>query len=271
MLGSVEMGFQPDPGRRQVQKIHTIIRVFVVAGRQVPPPLEPADAPFHGVAHRVPFRIVGLGVRAPGSVRNDGLNTPPRPPGAEGVAVIDPIRDQAGQRIGSGFPQGPSLGAVMARTTHHAQAQVTASSIRQDVDLGADAAPVAAEHGLPLFVLGCIRRADVCAHDRAVPPHGGQIGLQVGQPARPDAPVALVSPAATDRILLPVLDRPLMPRGPHPYHPAQGCLFVEALRFLVHSYDRTYIHNRLNAEPLDIGHRRDCPLEDRPRDRYPGG
>ena len=40
----------------------------------------------------------GLGMRAPGPGRNDGLNTPPRQLGAEGVAVIGFVRDQAGQQ-----------------------------------------------------------------------------------------------------------------------------------------------------------------------------
>ena len=54
-LGSVDVGFQPDPSRRHIQK--TQGRVLVVAGGHA----APTDAPFHGVARRVPFRSMGLG------------------------------------------------------------------------------------------------------------------------------------------------------------------------------------------------------------------
>ena len=49
---------------------------------------------------------------------------PVRQPGAEGIAVIGPSRDQAGQRrAGPGFDPGPGLGAVKARAARHAQGQ----------------------------------------------------------------------------------------------------------------------------------------------------
>ena len=51
--------------------------------------------------------------------------------GAEGVAVIGSVRDQAGQRrVGSSFHQGPGLGAVVALAPRHLQAQGTPPSIR---------------------------------------------------------------------------------------------------------------------------------------------
>ena len=103
--------------------------------------------------------------------RNDGLNVPLRPPGAEGVAVIGPIRDQAGQGRVAVFPQGPGLGAVVAR--RHAQVQGTAPAIRQDGDLGAAAGAAAAPRGIRLFLWGRARRAHMRAHDRAVQPCGG--------------------------------------------------------------------------------------------------
>ena len=92
--------------------------------------LEPAEAACHG-ARPVPHRILGLGMRAPGPGRNDGLEAPTRELGAEGVAVIGLIRDQAGWgRAGLGFHQGAGLGAIVAQTARHAQAQRAALSIR---------------------------------------------------------------------------------------------------------------------------------------------
>ena len=91
------------------------------------------------------------------------------------------------------------LGAVVALAACHAQAQGPAAAIRQDVDLGAEAAPTAAAGGICPFVFECARRA----HDRTVQQHGGQIqiGLQVDQ-TRPDASVAPVGIAVIDRFLL---------------------------------------------------------------------
>ncbi len=75
-----------------------------------------------GVARRVPFRGVGLGVQTPAPGRKDGLNVPLRWPDASGVIVIGPIRDQAGQRRADpGLGQG--LGAVVARAARQAQTQ----------------------------------------------------------------------------------------------------------------------------------------------------
>ena len=75
------------------------MRVFVIAGGYAAPVFEPADAPFHGVARLVPFRVVvGLRIRAPLSGRNNGLGAPLHSPRAEGIAVIGPVGDQAGQR-----------------------------------------------------------------------------------------------------------------------------------------------------------------------------
>ena len=84
--------------------------------------------------------------------------------------------------------------------------------------LGAEAAPAVAEGGLGPFVLG---RAG-CAHDRAVPPHGGpiRIGLQVGHQTRPDAPVTPVSggdrPSSTCRT------RPATDAKGHPSVPSSA-------------------------------------------------
>ena len=73
------------------------MRVRIIAGGRVPPAWEPAGDPVPGAARRVPFRVAGLGVRAPASGRKDGLDVPRPPPGAAGVAVMGPVRKQAGQ------------------------------------------------------------------------------------------------------------------------------------------------------------------------------
>ena len=59
---------------------------MVIAGGHAAPWFEPAEAPFDGVARRVPFRVAGPGVRAPLPGRKDGLGAPWRPPRAEAVA-----------------------------------------------------------------------------------------------------------------------------------------------------------------------------------------
>ena len=59
----------------------------------------------------------------------------------------------------------------------HAQAQGTAPSIRQAVDLGAEAGTTSAQSGFRLFLLGRARRAHVRAHDRTIQQHGGQIQI----------------------------------------------------------------------------------------------
>lgn len=55
---------------------------------------ELTNAVFHGIARLVPRRGVGPGIRTLGPVWKDRLDTPPRQPRAEGVAVIDLVRDQ---------------------------------------------------------------------------------------------------------------------------------------------------------------------------------
>ena len=95
--------------------------MFVVASSHAAPWFESAEAPFHGLARLVPFRVVGLGVQASAPGRNDGLDAPWRPPGAEAVVVLGPIRDQAGQGRVAVFHPGPGLGAVMALAARHAQ------------------------------------------------------------------------------------------------------------------------------------------------------
>ena len=118
-------------------------------------------------------------------------------------------------KLPPGIGPGCGRGAVAA---HHAQAQGTAPSIRQDVDLGAEAVPAATESGIGLSVFGRARRAHVRAPDRAVQPHGGQIwiGLQVGHQARPDTPVTPVGVAAIDQVPLAVRGRQLALRNTHP-------------------------------------------------------
>ena len=128
---------------------------------------EPA---LHGVARLVPFRVVGLGVRAPVLGRNDYLDALPRELGAEGVAAIGPVGNQAGQRrVRPRFHQGPGLGAVVGAGRP--------SRARQHVDLGTEAAPATVEGGIHPFVFGCARRAHVRAHDRAGQQRGGQIRI----------------------------------------------------------------------------------------------
>ena len=115
-----------------------------------------AGAPFHGIARLVPFWGVGLGFvrRADG---NDGLNALPHPLRAQGVDII-----------------GAGLGVVGARAARHAQAQETALSIRQDVALSTEAAPIATEGGIRhLFFGGHARHA----HDRAGTPLRGRGSL----------------------------------------------------------------------------------------------
>lgn len=86
---------------------------------------------------------------APG--RHSSLNALPRAKRARHQChVWSAIRQDSG-RVGSGGLPGPALGAVVARVARHAQVQETALSIRQDMDLGTEAAPVAAEGGSRLF------------------------------------------------------------------------------------------------------------------------
>ena len=209
--------------------------VFVVASGHAPLVLELAEAPFHGVARLVPFRVVGLGVQTPVPGRNDGLNALLFQPGAEGVAVVGPVREQAGQgRAGSGLDQGPGLGAVVARAARQVQTQGASPLIRQDVVLGAEAAPAATEGGIPSPFLG---RAAALAYARTTvlssSPRGQfRIGLQVGHPARTDAPITPGGPAAIDRVPLSVLGRQSVPGGARPRHPAQRSHEKTAMRFI---------------------------------------
>ena len=114
-------------------------------------------------------------------------------------------------------------------TARYAQAQGTAPSIRQDVNLGAETAPAAVEDRLRLFIFGRARRAHMHAPDRAVQPHGGQIriGLHVGSQAQPDAPVAPGRQAALDRVPLPGVGQNRYPEknecGAIGYQSSGGC------------------------------------------------
>ena len=152
------------------------MRVRVIARGHARPAFESANAPFHGVARRVPFRGVGLEVRVPDPGRNDGHHALPRQLGAQGVDVIGPVRDQAGpRRVRPSSRQGPSLGGRGAGRPSRAGTEGRpCRSARTWIG-------VRKPRDSPLF-LGCARRTCECAHDRAVQQHGGQIriGLPVG-------------------------------------------------------------------------------------------
>ena len=115
--------------------------------------LEPTAVACHGVARRV----AGLGrVRA----GKDGLEAPPR---AKGVAVIGPVRVQAGQgRADSGLDPAPGWGRGAGRPSRAGAGGVPVDP--PDIDLGAETTPVAAE--------GRIRLFSGRAPDRAVPLYG---------------------------------------------------------------------------------------------------
>ena len=117
-----------------------------------------------------------------------------------GVDVLGPDRAQAGPRA-----------------TRHAQAWGTAPSIHQTEDRGVEAVPAMAEGGSRPFWFGRARL--YC------PPHGGpiRIGLPVGHPARPDAPVAPVGLTTIDRVPLPVRGWPPNAKG-HPRAPSRAAL-----------------------------------------------
>ena len=68
---------------------------------------------------------------------------------ARKAAILRPSCDQAGQRrAGPGFHQSSGLSAVVARAARYAQVQGAALSIRQAMDLGAEAAPAATQRGI---------------------------------------------------------------------------------------------------------------------------
>ena len=124
--------------------------ILLIAGRHAPTPFEPAQAACHGGARLVPFRVVGLGVRAPAPGRKNSLDALLCPLGAKGVAVPSPVCDQAvPQRVDSLFLQGPGLGWGAGRPSRAGTG--TAPSIGQDGDSGAEAAPAAPARGRSLF------------------------------------------------------------------------------------------------------------------------
>ena len=139
--------------------------IFVIAGGHAAPLFEPADAPFDGVARLVPFRVVGLGgfvrpFRAGMTASVPRCASHMRKPSLS----IGPVGHQAGpRRVRPGFHQGPSLGAVVARAARHAQAQEPAAAIRQDMDLGAEAAPAAPQGVIRPWTFRGARRAHVRA------------------------------------------------------------------------------------------------------------
>ena len=186
--------------------------VWGVAGGHAPPPLEPAKP--RATAWRAGYASGsqgwGSGCQARG---NDGLDAPLRQPGAEDTDGISPVGDPTGQGYRRlGFPQDPGLGAVVAQTTRHAQAQETASSIRYPMDLRTETAPATSGRGIRLF-LGGAPTTLTGARNRAVLPHGGQIrGVRHGLPqARPEAPVAPGNLLTINRVPLPVRGRQLAP------------------------------------------------------------
>ena len=136
--------------------------VLVVAGGHALPPLEPAEVPFHRVACLVSLRVVGLGFR-----RRAGLAGRPRCPVAPATRGRrrrpgpSPRSGRSGACRSKPQPR-PGLGAVMALAARQAQTQGASPLIGQDVDLGAEAAPVAIEGGTRPF-LGRARRARVHA------------------------------------------------------------------------------------------------------------
>lgn len=60
--------------------------VFTITRRDATLMLEPTDAALRGVAHLIPYWVVGPGLHAPDLDRNDSLNAPPRQPSAAGVS-----------------------------------------------------------------------------------------------------------------------------------------------------------------------------------------
>ena len=189
------------------------MRVFVIAGSHAPPALEPANAPFRGVARLVPFPRAELGVRAPGPGRNDGLQALPRQSGAQGADAIGLIREQAGpRRVRSRRPPRPAPGCGCRGAGRPSRAGIESGPVDQDADLGAEAAPATFKDGIrlifgvrPPYMRGRARPCCPAARRQI------RINLLVGHQARRDAPVAPVGIAA--RVPLPVLDRPSAPRG----------------------------------------------------------
>lgn len=201
--------------------------VWGAAGGHALPVLEPADAPFHRVARRVPCRVVGLGVQTPAPGRQDSLNAPLRQLGAEGVAVVGPIRDQAGQgRADPSLDLNPGLGAVVALVARQAQTQGAAPLIRQAVDLA-----------------GCARGRDPAPSDP------DRTADCMCRPAGrgPDVPVTPVGIAAIDRSSPAHRGRQLAPRGTYPCHPAQRFHEKTATRLIARVYDGTCIKNECGA------------------------
>ena len=225
------------------------MRVLIIAGGHAPP-FEPAEAPFHGVARRVPFRVAGLGfVPLPG--QNNRLDALLLSPGAEGVAVIGPVGDQAeSRRVRLGFHQGPGLGAVVALAARHAQGTAAADPPRHGSGVLKPPRLRPRAGAVPLFLgapvaLTCARRLCCPAVRRT----------DSDRPAgRPDDPVAPVGLAAIDRAPLAVRG----PRGAHPCHPAQCFHKKTTMSFIAHAYIGTSNQKRMDATPLGIGHR-GCP------------
>ena len=93
-----------------------------------------------------------MGVRVPAPGRNSNLNALPRAKRARHQCHAWSAIRHDSSRVGSGDLPGPALGVVVARVARHAQVQEMALSIRQDMDLGAEAASF----------LGRARRARVC-------------------------------------------------------------------------------------------------------------
>ena len=142
--------------------------VFVIAGGHAPPPLEPAEAPFHGIARLIPFRVVGPGVRAPLPGRNDGFDALLFPPRAEGIAVIarSAIRQGSSESVQASPRPGPGCCRGAGRPSRAGAGRGDPPACGH-VDLGAEAAPAAAEGGIRPLVFGRARRAHVSAIPRA--------------------------------------------------------------------------------------------------------
>ena len=174
----------------------------------------------------------------------------------EGGCAPDPGRKDGlplGLRSGSTatrrsrLPQPARCGRGVA--ARYAQTQGTAPSSRQDVDLGAETAPAAAEDRLRLLTFwarpprACARARPCCPTARRTEPDRFACE-SAGAARRPGC----ARPPGGHRPSSPSLGWPLAPGGTPPGHPAQRGRKETSTR-------RTDIQKRTNAEPLGIRHR----------------
>ena len=124
-------------------------------------------------ARRVPFRDMGLGIRAPDPCRQDRLHALPRQPGMTGVDVTGPVPALSQDR-------GASVQAVPRPEPPVTRGRRGRLVDPQDGALGAKAASVAAESGNRFSIWARPPRARIRP---AVPTHGGPI--RIGRPPTP--------------------------------------------------------------------------------------